>query len=69
MSTGLQGEKTEDKTQRKSLTNSWNHERKGLSGKFKVFGIVDTYTVPGSVVLVNINVTDHGKCVLMIYSL
>lgn len=69
MSTGLKGEKTEDKTQRKPLTNSWNHERKGFSEKFKVFAIVDTYTVPGPVMLVNINVTGHDKCVLMIYSL
>lgn len=69
MSTGLKGEKTEDKTQRKPVTNSWNNERNGLSGKFKVFVIFDTYTVPGPVVLVNINVTDYGKYVLMIYSL
>lgn len=69
MSTDLKGEKIEDKIQRKPLTNSWNHERNGLYGKFKVFGIVDTYTVPDPVMLVNINVTDHGKCVLMIYSL
>lgn len=46
VSMGLKGEK-EDKIQKKKLTNAWKHERKGLSGKFKEFGIVDTSTVPG----------------------